>query len=483
MTPMHYALRYIVAAAALLFLNTCQAVSQEKIELKNAKELSGRIVEGQNVREAKGDVEFAQGNVKVYCNSAVQYINSNRVELSGNVKIIQDTLSLFTDKAVYYGDEKRAVCNGKVILKDPNATLSSDNGVYTFSDAKAYFKGDVIIVNPGYRIISDELIYFRNTEESFATGNVAVVTDSSTVTADKIDFFSREGRTYARGNVRITGDSTVIDADTAISYSHDRRSLAYGNVRIVNPGNNTVITGDRLENYGSEKITKLFGNSYLVQIENGRDTLFISGDTMTAFREIPEKYVVFGNVEIIRGNFASKCGEAVYYKDSEKISLDILPVVWQDGLQLTADSVFAELPGKKLQKIFARRNNDSKNSVTSFAVSRNSDTKFSERFDQISGSYIAVSFADDKITGIDVDGNARSIYYMYDQGYANGFNRIEGDEIRITFDAEEKVAKIKVISNPKGEYVPEQLIGNFEQTLPGFLIREDKPARKQEQNF
>ena len=73
---------------ALLILATASVVSgQEKIELKNADELSGKVIDGQNVREANGNVEFAQGNVKVYCNSATQFIDANRVELRGNVKI------------------------------------------------------------------------------------------------------------------------------------------------------------------------------------------------------------------------------------------------------------------------------------------------------------------------------------------------------------------------------------------------------------
>ena len=69
-------------------------IAQEKVELKNAEELTGKVIDGQNVREAKGNVEFIQGNVKVFCNSATQYIEANRIELRGNVRIYQDTLTL-----------------------------------------------------------------------------------------------------------------------------------------------------------------------------------------------------------------------------------------------------------------------------------------------------------------------------------------------------------------------------------------------------
>ena len=143
--------------ALLVLLFSCGILfSQDKIELKKSDKLTGKTVDGKTVREAIGNVHFVQGNVNVFCNEAIQYIDDNKIELKGNVKIYQDTLSLFTSKATYYGTDKHAVCEGGVTLKDPNATLRADDGVYYFNDAKAIFKGDVIIINPAYRITSKE---------------------------------------------------------------------------------------------------------------------------------------------------------------------------------------------------------------------------------------------------------------------------------------------------------------------------------------
>ena len=47
----------------------------------------------------------------------------------------------------------------------------------------------------------------------------------------------------------------------------------------------------------------------------------------------------------------------------------------------------------------------------------------------------------------------------------------------IYFGEDEKVEKIKVESDPKGEYIPENLLGTANLTLPGFNLREDKPFR------
>lgn len=457
----------------------CNTIGQEKIELRKAKELSATVEDGQSIREAKGDVEFLQGNVRVFCNSARQFITSNRVELTGNVRIYQDTLTLQTNKAVYFGDTRMAVCEGAVTLKDQNATLRSDKGVYTFNDAKAVFNGDVIIINPDYRITSEELTYFRNTEESYAKGDVIVVTDSNIIKAEQIDFFRREGRTFARGGVVIEGDSTVIRADTATNYGNDRRSSASGNVSVYSPGNKTRLFGDRLDNFERDKLSVLYSNAAMFQTDNEQDTLIIYSDTMKAYRASPEMYEASGNVEIIRNDFFARCGLASYFREIETVSLTQMPVVWQDDLQLTGDSIIAELPGEKLRRILA----ESSSGSGSFAVSTNKEPVFSDRYDQLNGSSIEISFSEEKITTISVNKNAKSIYYVYEEGNANGMNRIEGEDLFIYFDDKEEISRIKVSGDPIGEYVPENLLGGTERLLPGFGLKTGKPVRRDDGRF
>lgn len=448
--------------------------SQDKIELKNADELSGKVVDGQNVREANGNVEFIQGDVKVYCNSATQYLEANRVELRGNVKIYQDTLTLFTSKAVYFGNDSKAFCEGGVTLKDPNAALRANSGVYSFADAKAFFQGDVVIVNPGYKITSSELTYFRNNEDSFAKGNVIVTTDSAVIKADNIDFFKSQGKTYAVGNVSIESDSTIISSDTATNMSNEKKSFASGNVKIVSLNNNAVIFGNYITNFEKENYTLLTGDTKLIQSDD-TDTIHIYSDTMEAFRKKPEYYIAKGNVEIIRSDFFSRCSFGVYYKDKETISLSREPVVWQGNIQMTGDSIYAELPNNKLQNIFVNKLSIP-NSVSSFVISKNENEYFNDRYDQISGSIIKIKFSEDKIDLIEAEKNSSSLYFLYDENKANGINKVEGEKIYIYFDENRKPEKIKVETGPAGQYVPEKLLNTTSLTLPGFNLREDKPV-------
>ncbi len=475
-------IKRIAGILLIVFLLGTAAYAQDKIELKKSDKLTGKVIEGKTVREASGNVHFVQGNVNVYCDDAVQHIDGNWVELRGNVRIYQDTLSLFTSKATYYGNDKKAICEGTVTLKDPNATLRANHGVYYFSEAKAIFTGDVIIINPAYRITSDELTYMRNTEDSYARGNVVVNSDSAIIKAENIDFLKRSGKTFAYKNVSVEKDSSVIYSDTLTDLSFEKKSIAVSNVKMLNLRNNLVVTGNYAENYSASKYAFVRDNARLMQVENEKDTLFIYSKLLETFRTPPEKYVAKENVEIIRGNFLAKSDTAVFSrtdrKDYDIISLFPKPVVWQDNLQLTADSIYAELYNRKLKTVYARKLEEMPGTKNSFLLVMNRDTTFRNRFDQITGFDIKIIFENDSIKAVEVYKKSSSIYFAYENYKANGVNLVNGENMFISFDENQKVSKIRIEKYPKGQYVPEAKMSTVLLTLPGFILRTDKPTKR-----
>jgi len=461
----------------VLFLLTLPLYSQEKIELKNADQLTGNVVDGKTVREATGNVIIQQGNITAYCNSATQYIDENYVDLRGNVRIIQDTVTLLTSRGTYYGNDKRATGSGGITLKDPNATLTASSGVYYFNDARAIFNGNVHVVNADYDITSDKLTYLRNTEDSFAEGNVVVTTDSAVITAEKVDFLKRQGKSLAYNNARLVSDSTIVTSDTLINFSFEKRSVASGRVKIESQNNNTIVYGDHLENFEVRNYTKVTGNARLIQIDEP-DTLFIYSRIMEAYRNDPEYYVATDSVETIRGDFLSKSGLSTFYADSETVSLSLNPIVWQEESQMTGDSIYADLPGKKLQTIYIKKLENLPGSKYSFVISQNADQGFYDRYNQVKGTDITMHFLDEQISRVDVTGSSQSIYFTFENLKANGVNRAEGKNMIINFDETEQVSKIMIDSDPVGQYIPEVRLSAENLILPGFLFRDDKPVRR-----
>ena len=402
------------------------------------------------------------------------------------MKIYQDTLTLFTSNAIYYGTDRTAICTGGVTLKDPKATLTANSGIYYFSQAKAFFKGDVKIVNPEYVITSAELTYLRNTQDSFAKGNVVVTTDSAVITADNIDFYKLQGKTIAISNVKIISDSTIITSDTLYNFSFEKKSIAKNNVKVENPNSNIQITGNYLENYETRSYSFIKGNAKFLQFEKDKekdkDTLFIYSDTMEAFRKKPEYYIARDSVEVIKSDFNAKCNYAIYAKTNsegkENITLMNNPIIWQENMQMTGDSIYATLSNKKLENVFARKLKDLKDSKKSFVIIQYLDTAFTDRFDQINGEDITMYFTEGKLTYCEVNKNSNSIYFLWENKKADGVNISEGENMFIYFDADQKVDKIRIDKNPKGQYVPEVLIKTVNLKLPEFNYRTDRPVKR-----
>lgn len=448
-------------------------LSQDKITLNYADSLVGKTINNEQVREAIGNVSLTHNNVKITCNRVVQYYDQNKAELYGNVHVVQDTLSISAPTGTYYGNESKVVCPSGATLTDPKTTLKANYGVYLFNQDLANFRGNVRITdNRTYTITSDELDYYRSVQKSYARGNVKVTNDSSVIYSDNLVYEKLIGISTATGNVRIESDSTVITSRKATYYEFEKKSIAEDSVKIDFLSENAVVYGSYAENYETRNYSFIRGNAQLIQIESKEgktDTTFIYSDKMESFRNTPEKYTAYDSVKTIRNDFLSSSGSGYYFRDvSGKggvISLAKDPVVWKENLQVTGDSIYAFFK-EDIDDIFINR--------SAFALQSN--TKIEGRYDQISGIFMHIKFLLNEINYIQVDTNAASIYYVYENDYPNGANRSDGEVIKLYFN-DEKVDKVNIYGRPKGTYFPELLTNPDELRLLGFRIRGNKPVR------
>jgi lipopolysaccharide export system protein LptA len=447
--------------------------AQDKITINHADSLVGKTVDGEQVREAVGNVSLTHNNLNITCNRVVQYYNLNKADLFGNVKVVQDTLTILAPQGTYYGNESKVVCPAGATLMDPKTTLKANYGVYLFSQDLANFRGNVRITdNKSYTITSDELDYYRNVQKSYARGNVKVVSDSSVIYSDNLVYEKLIGISTATGNVKIESDSTVITSKKATYYEFEKKSIAEENVKIDFLTEDAVVYGNYAENYETRNYSFVKGKASLIQIEtkDGKtDTTFIYSDKMESFRNKPEHYIAKDSVRTIRNDFLSVSQAGYYFRDiSGKggvITLARDPVVWKENLQVSGDSIYAFFK-EDVDDIYIIR--------SAFALQQNEIVN--SRYDQISGIFMHIKFLDNQVNYIQVDTNAASIYFVYDTNSPNGANRSTGDVIKLFFK-EKQVDKVNIFGKPKGTYFPENLVNTDELRLLGFRIRTDKPVR------
>lgn len=393
-------------------------VAQQKdvVLLQNADIFSGkRLANGEDVRELEGNVRFKQGNVRVWCDKAIQFLNRNEIELIGNVKIVRDTVTLTSRKGRYFGDKRRADGEGSVKLKTPNVTLFADLGTYYIDENKAFFQRNVRVVDSTTTIFSEQLTYFEQ----------------------------------------------------------ERKSIALLNVRIVNADDNVTMFGHYLEHYDSTRYSKMTENPRLMQIDTSEagviDTLAVKSVVMESFDDSTKRLIATDSVIIVRGGLAARCGLVRYLTQQERIELYAKPVVWYNENQVTGDTIFLYLKKNRLQSANIR--------TRAFVLSQ-SDSAYPYRYNQLTGRMITLQFAENKLRESYVERNAISLYFLYDDRVANGVNKTSGDYILMKFN-EGKPQTINVSKGIEGLYFPENLLkrnGISQYNLDGFQLRNDRPA-------
>jgi len=411
--------------------------------------LVGKVVNFETVREVIGNVVLTQGNVRITCNKATQYLAKNDALLEGNVIATQDTLVIETERGFYYGDERIAESKVGVKLNDRKMVLTALNGDYYFNENRAYFTKNVKLTDETTTLIGNELTYFRQEEKAIAVGNVAI-----------------------RDSVNI------INADSLVHFRGTKITFAEKNVRIRNQKENTVIFGEHLEDYSAKKYSIMTNNPVLVQIDTtesgAMDTLVISSVTMESFNDSSKKFIATDSVKILRGLFASKNAYSIFYRNEDKIITmkrkpeESFPVLWYDLTQLTGDSVAILLADNQLDRIEVYGNG--------FILSSNID--YQTRFDQMSGDQITIYFDTSGINNTEVTGNVLSIYYSYEGTETNGLIKASSQKGKIFF-VDDKVDEVKLYTNVLSEYHPENLVTGNELsfTLPAFMIVKDRPTK------
>ncbi len=446
-----------------IFYTAIFAQRQNEIITVVGEKMIGKYVDGETIREVYGNVILTQGDVRITCNQAVQYISRNDAELIGDVVVKQDSITITTDKGFYYGDERKAESQSGVKLDDKKVILTAKVGEYFFDRHKAFFKDSVKLYDTTSTLTSNELTYFQNEDRMIAVGTVEINDGENIIYADSLEHFRNKRITFATDNVKIAGskNNTVIYGDHLEDYANKFYTLIDKNPLLVQVDTSYVLQPDTLEgSRDSIVVTKL-------------DSLIIKAEKMESFRDTLNNFIAQDSVRIVRGNFASVNDYTIYFKNEEKIvtnkvsSHSAQPILWNDNSQLTGDSVTIFIRESKIKMLDVDR--------SAFILSQNE--LYNNRFDQISGDRIILSFDDNGISKSEIFGSVFSIYYLYENDKPNGLTKSSSKDAVIKF-ADKKVNEVRLYGAPASEYYPEvQVKGNeLSFTLPRYAQYNNRPT-------
>lgn len=139
------------------------------------------------------------------------------------------------------------------------------------------------------------------------------------------------------------------------------------------------------------------------------------------------------------------------------------PILWSEGNQIVADTIFMEMKNGKMDKLNMRNK----------AFTINQDTV--KNFNQIKGRNMTAYLKNDKMDKILVEGNGESIYFAVDDETLEliGLNKILCSSMRIQF-LNGEMNDITFYKDPEGRFIPPHEIAEPETRLKDFNWQIDK---------
>nr|WP_305121202.1 OstA-like protein [Pedobacter xinjiangensis] len=179
--------------------------------------------------------------------------------------------------------------------------------------------------------------------------------------------------------------------------------------------------------------------------------------------------LAYNKVKIFKSDLQTKADSAFYSYADSIIRCYVNPMIWTQGSQLSADTIFLQLKNQKLDNMLLQNNG--------FVVSTELD---SIKFNQVKGKVLTGIFKDNRLYQMFVDGNAESIYYTVQDSAYSGMNRSLSSRMRLDFK-DNKLENVVLVRKPEGKYYPIEKVDKDVEILKGFIWKpNERPKSKEE---
>lgn len=503
-----------LSAALLLFCTQFSFAQQgtepkgKKIEIINADRVSFDSKINADAQMLVGNVQLMHKDVIMFCDSALLYQSTNKLEAFGNVEINQgDTLHLFGDSLFYNGNIRQGKVIGDVVMEEKDTELSTDvllynavkseayyttggtivskknkniltstRGTYASKLKTFYFKDQVQLVNPEYTVNTDTMDYNSNSEMAFFFGPTVIRSEENLLYAEngwyntKTDRASFKERAFMISNdQKLEGDSLYYDRVKGVGE-------VFKNITITDTVNGFLIYGDYGIHFEKEKSTMITKQPKAIKIFE-TDSLYMSADTIFAIEDSLGIKTVLGyhNVRYFKPDMQGVCDTIVYSGADSSISMFNDPVIWSESNQITGHIIVIYNDGKNPRELYI----DKDSYITQLV-----DTIYNQ-YNQIKGRELHGYFEGDELRKIFISGNGETVYYLQEDGPDStkeliGINKAECSNITIMLSGGE-LKTISFAVEPVAVALSVDKLGNPDLLLKNFKWEGDRrPSSREE---
>jgi len=452
-----------------------------------------------------GNVVVLHEGIKMTCNKAYYFTKENYVKLFGNVKMNQgDSLYMDSKYAEYNGNRKFAFATGDVNMRSPEMklttdtinfdrtiqqayyntygtivngqnTLKSKSGRYIATQKKYEFRTAVVLTNPQYVLKSNYLDYYTNSGHSYVFGPTTITSKDDFIYTEKGFYDTKKNLAHLLTNSYIKYGTRIIRGDSLYYNKPKNYSSATNNVKITDSVNKYVAKSHYAEIYrriqsDSVVMTKHAVAMTLVE----KDTLYTHAKLMVITGKPGERIVRgYNNARFYKVDMSGKC-DSIH--SNEKIGLTQLikrPVVWNGDSQLTGDVIHI-ISDNKTQQVDSLK-------VLNNAFIIQKDT-LGTGFNQLKGKNLYGKFKDNKLSTVDLVGNAEKIYYMYDKLELFGIDKGVGSRIHMEL-VDNKISSVYMYKRTESNTYPDSEFPQNVRKLRGFIWRGDEIIKTKDDIF
>ena len=439
-----------------------------------------------------GNVVFRHDGSYMYCDSAYLYEHDNSLEAFGLVRLEQgDTLFVYGDYLFYDGNHELAQVRHNVrmvnVQQDSSeVTLYTDSLDYNrATDIGYYFEGGrivdaenelvsifgqyspgtkIAVFNDSVRLTNPQFILYSDTLEYSTETKVATILGPSVIESDSGVIHTSRGWYNTQENTSLLLDrSEVLSGDKFLigdSLEYDKNigiGKAFGNMSILDTAQKVTLTGHY--GYYEENVDYAFATDSACALEYSQgDTLFLHADTLELVTvDSTSRYLrAYAGVRFYRFDIQGICDSMYFSTKDSVLRMYGNPVLWNENQQLFGDSIIIYMADSTIDYVHV---------PTSAFVVQEAETGY---YNQLGGNDLKAYFKGKNIEHIDIDGNAESIFYPFEEDSTMlGLNYTQSSYLSIWFN-EGKLDKLKIWPKSVGKMTPIPDLMPDQKTLQKF---------------
>ena len=432
---------------------------------------------------------ITQGDTKLVSKRGTFFVNTDEMYFKDSITVYDTTFTLRADTLLFNSESQVVTFLGPTLINQDSNLIYCEDGFYDMETKLAEFTKNAQYVKGEQKATAEMITYDGSMKEIRLEGDAQFVENDKLATADVIRYEEEnvniflEGNAFFRdsvqeiktdktikynsetesfsttGRAKVVDDKQILQADTLDFDDATEIGLATGDVYWQDTIENIAINASIAEYNKGNGYIKATGNRPLLTIAD-KDTLYLASDTLVSTQQEDADSTrmmhAYEDVRIFKEDLQAVADSLAFISADSIFKLYRDPILWSDTSQFRGDSVFIQMKGGGIDRIYLYNN--------AFIVTT-TDLKF---FNQIKGKNITAYFENNELDRVKVVGNAEAVYYAMDEEEAYiGATKTICSEMMLFFE-DSNVKNIKFYKQPSSTVTPMAKVLSSPPKLDGF---------------